>query len=213
MDFICIIEVWYWVVVQYFWGVLKVWGLFYKGFYEGWYCVFDECFLFEVKVIWQLGLLGDLCFVFFESGYFVFWIKEENYIFRFFQFRESFQRWLRGDFRAIIFELFYYVVFQWLEEELSDLFVFRRSSYLYWGISVFGDDSQIIYVWLDALVNYFIVIGYLNVEFKFWWSIIFYIIGKDIFKFYVIYWFVFFLGVGMSLLYRIYVYFYWTVCG
>uniref|UniRef100_A0A9L0TDX6 Methionine--tRNA ligase, mitochondrial n=1 Tax=Equus caballus TaxID=9796 RepID=A0A9L0TDX6_HORSE len=212
-DFIRTTEARHRVAVQHFWGVLKARGLLYKGLYEGWYCASDECFLPEAKVTRQPGPSGDLCPVSLESGHPVSWTKEENYIFRLSQFREPLQRWLRGDPRAITPEPFHHAVLQWLEEELPDLSVSRRSSHLHWGIPVPGDDSQTIYVWLDALVNYLTVIGYPNAEFKSWWPTTSHIIGKDILKFHAIYWPALLLGAGMSPPHRIYVHSHWTVCG
>lgn len=48
----------------------------------------------------------------------------------------------------------------WVQAGLKDLSVSRQKSRLEWGIPVPGDDGQIIYVWLDALVNYLTVCGY-----------------------------------------------------
>ncbi|XP_038940770.1 methionine--tRNA ligase, mitochondrial isoform X3 [Rattus norvegicus] len=168
-DFIRTTEARHRVAVQHFWGVLEARGLLYKGIYEGWYCASDECFLPEAKVTRQVGPSGDPCPVSLESGHPVSWTKEENYIFKLSQFREPLQRWLRNNPQAITPEPFHQVVLQWLEEELPDLSVSRRSSHLHWGIPVPGDDSQTIYVWLDALVNYLTVVGYPDADFKSWW--------------------------------------------
>ncbi|XP_020012474.1 methionine--tRNA ligase, mitochondrial [Castor canadensis] len=212
-DFIRTTQARHRVAVQHFWGVLKSRGLLYKGLYEGWYCASDECFLPEAKITRQLGPSGDSWPVSLESGHPVSWTKEENYIFRLSQFREPLQRWLRSNPQAITPEPFYHAVLQWLEEELPDLSVSRRSSHLHWGIPVPGDDSQTIYVWLDALVNYLTIIGYPNAEFKSWWPATSHIIGKDILKFHAIYWPALLLGAGLSPPHRIYVHSHWTVCG
>ncbi|ELW62731.1 methionine--tRNA ligase, mitochondrial [Tupaia chinensis] len=212
-DFIRTTEARHRLAVQHFWGVLKAQGLLYKGLYEGWYCASDECFLPETKVAWQPGPSGDSCPVSLESGHPVSWTKEENYIFRLSEFRKPLQRWLWGNPQAITPEPFQHAVLQWLEEDLPDLSVSRRSSHLHWGIPVPGDDSQTIYVWLDALVNYLTVIGYPNSEFKSWWPATSHIIGKDILKFHAIYWPALLLGAGMSPPHRIYVHSHWTVSG
>ncbi|KAM9664795.1 methionine--tRNA ligase, mitochondrial isoform 2-T2 [Trichechus inunguis] len=212
-DFIRTTEARHRLAVQHFWEVLKARGLLYKGLYEGWYCASDECFLPEAKITWQQGPSGDACPVSLESGHPVSWTKEENYIFRLSHFREPLRQWLRDDPQAVIPEPFYHAVLQWLEEELPDLSVSRKSSHLHWGIPVPGDDSQTIYVWLDALVNYLTVIGYPDAEFKSWWPVTSHIIGKDILKFHAIYWPALLLGAGMSLPHRIYVHSHWTVCG
>ncbi|XP_008144774.3 methionine--tRNA ligase, mitochondrial [Eptesicus fuscus] len=199
--------------VQHFWAALQARGLLYKGLYEGWYCASDECFLPEAKVSRQPGPSGDPCPVSVESGHPVSWTKEENYIFRLSQFREPLQRWLRDSPQAITPEPFRRTVLQWLEEDLPDLSVSRKSSHLHWGIPVPGDDSQTIYVWLDALVNYLTVVGYPSAGFEAWWPTTSHVIGKDILKFHAIYWPAFLLGAGLSPPRRIYVHSHWTVRG
>lgn len=212
-DFVRTTEERHRAAVQHFWGVLAARGLLYKGLYEGWYCASDECFLPDAKVTRRPGPAGELRPVSLESGHPVSWTKEENYIFRLSQFREPLRRWLRSNPRAIVPEPFHHAVLKWLEEELPDLSVSRRSSHLPWGIPVPGDDSQTIYVWVDALVNYLTVIGYPNAEFGSWWPAASHVIGKDILKFHAIYWPALLLGAGLSLPHRIYVHSHWTVCG
>ncbi|XP_006974944.2 methionine--tRNA ligase, mitochondrial [Peromyscus maniculatus bairdii] len=212
-DFIRTTEARHRVAVQHFWGVLEARGLLYKGLYEGWYCASDECFLPEAKVTRQVGPSGDLCPVSLESGHPVSWTKEENYIFRLSQFREPLLRWLGNNPQAITPEPFHQTVLQWLQEELPDLSVSRRSSHLHWGIPVPGDDSQTIYVWLDALVNYLTVVGYPDADFQSWWPATSHIIGKDILKFHAIYWPALLLGAGLRPPHRIYVHSHWTVSG
>ncbi|XP_055967636.1 methionine--tRNA ligase, mitochondrial [Sorex fumeus] len=212
-DFIRTTEPRHRTAVQHFWGLLEARGLLYKGVYEGWYCASDECFLPEAKVTRQPGPSGDSCPVSLESGHPVSWTQEENYIFRLSAFREPLQRWLRDNPRAITPEPFYHLVLQWLEEELTDLSVSRRRSNLHWGIPVPGDESQTIYVWLDALVNYLTVIGYPDAQFESWLPATVHIIGKDILRFHSIYWPAFLLGAGLSPPRRICVHSHWTVSG
>lgn len=45
-------------------------------------------------------------------------------------------------------------------EGLNDLSISRPTSRLSWGIRVPGDESQTMYVWIDALVNYLTKAGY-----------------------------------------------------
>lgn len=212
-DFIRTTEARHREAVQHFWRLLEARGLLYKGLYEGWYCASDECFLPEAKVTRQVGPSGEPRPVSLESGHPVSWTKEENYIFRLSQFREPLQRWLQNDPQAITPEPFRQTVLQWLEEELPDLSVSRRSSHLHWGIPVPGDDSQTIYVWLDALVNYLTVVGYPGADFKSWWPATSHVIGKDILKFHAIYWPALLLGAGLRPPRRIYVHSHWTVSG
>ena len=68
----------------------------------------------------------------------------------------------------------------------------RAKSNVSWGIDVPDDDSQIIYVWIDALSNYITALGYDKENpdelFKQFWPASVQVIGKDILKFHAIYW-------------------------
>lgn len=139
-------------------------------------------------------------------------MKEENYMFSLSEFRCQLQDWLRGNPRAVQPERFYLAVLQWLQEDLPDLSVSRQRSRLQWGIPVPGDPEQIIYVWLDALVNYLTVAGYPG-EYNPWWNVAHHVVGKDILKFHAIYWPSFLLAVGLPLPQVIHVHSHWTADG
>ncbi|GBL73067.1 Methionine--tRNA ligase, mitochondrial, partial [Araneus ventricosus] len=80
---------------------------------------------------------------------------EENYVFPLSNFQDDLLKWLSKD--VIKPSIFTDHVKKWIKEGLNDLSVSRPKSRLSWGIPVPDDDSQIIYVWLDALVNYLTV--------------------------------------------------------
>ena len=73
---------------------------------------------------------------------------------------------------------------------LQDLCV-SRSTFT-WGVKVPFDSKHVIYVWIDALINYITFIGYdvdgSTKEFNKWWPADLQVIGKDIFRFHAIYW-------------------------
>jgi methionyl-tRNA synthetase len=75
-----------------------------------------------------------------------------------------------------------------LLETFPDVSVSRQS--VRWGIPVPGDDTQVIYVWIDALSNYLTGIGYGTDEamFKKWWPAQLHLVGKDITKFHCLIW-------------------------
>lgn len=56
---------------------------------------------------------------------------------------------------------------EYLKEPLMDISVSRPMNRVSWGIPVPGDDSQTVYVWLDALVNYLTCAGYPDPEVTF----------------------------------------------
>lgn len=72
-------------------------------------------------------------------------------------------------------------VLKWLES-IQDLSISRPDNRLSWGIPVPTDSSQVIYVWLDALVNYLTVAGYPLEQFKANWPPTVHVVGKDILK-------------------------------
>lgn len=139
-------------------------------------------------------------------------MKEDNYMFRLSDFRTELLRWLRLNPNVIQPVKFYHLVLQWLEDEIPDLSVSRQKSRLQWGISVPGDPEQIIYVWLDALVNYLTVVGYPQ-DHSQWWTAVHHVVGKDILKFHAIYWPAFLLAAGLPLPQMIFVHSHWTVEG
>jgi methionyl-tRNA synthetase len=78
-------------------------------------------------------------------------------------------------------------IVQSVEEGLSDLSISRPVERLSWGIPVPDDDSQTIYVWLDALINYITKANYPfqlpGQEAAGGWPADVQVIGKDIMRY------------------------------
>ena len=74
-----------------------------------------------------------------------------------------------------------------------------------WGVPVPGNAQHVIYVWIDALVNYISGAGCLNDPDKFtrYWPADVHLIGKEILRHHTIYWPTFLMSVGMPLLKRL----------
>ncbi|MCD8309319.1 MAG: methionine--tRNA ligase [Clostridia bacterium] len=88
-----------------------------------------------------------------------------------------------------------------LKTKLQDLCVTRST--FKWGVPVSFDTDHVVYVWLDALVNYITGIGY-DVEnpsdkFSRYWPANVHVIGKDIIRFHTIYWPIFLMAMGQPL--------------
>jgi len=117
-----------------------------------------------------------------ESGKPVQWIREENYKFRMFRFIPEIRKWLlEGNVvrpASRINDLLSFL--DDIESNKMEISVSRRSSTVKWGISVPHDNDQIIYVWLDALVNYLTVQNFPNNPHL---SSMVHVIGKDILKY------------------------------
>ena len=82
---------------------------------------------------------------------------------------------------------------KWLDKEnkLNDLCVSRTKNNFDWGIEVPSDNKHTIYVWIDALFNYFSALGGDNSdEFNKYWKNGFpiHIMGKEIVRFHAVYW-------------------------
>ncbi|KAG8447690.1 hypothetical protein GDO86_014988 [Hymenochirus boettgeri] len=195
--------------VNRFWMILEERGYIYKGTYEGWYCTSDEAFLSEGQTAERCNSEGKKIRVSLESGHQVHWVSEENYMFRLSSLRPDLLQWLQTD--PIHPSVFHRVVSHWLEEELPDLSVSRQRSCLTWGIPVPSDSSHVIYVWLDALVNYLTAAGYPDPNLAPWGPAT-HLLGKDILRFHAIYWPAFLIAAGLPPPQKLLVHSHWT-CG
>jgi methionyl-tRNA synthetase len=167
--------------VTHFWNVLKHEGWIYEGDHEGWYAVSDETFYPQTQIKEANGRWYSI-----ESGSEVKLTKEKNYFFRLSEFRQNLIDHLEQNPQWIIPEQKHLELLNELKTQpFSDLSISRPSSRLKWGISVPDDDSQRIYVWIDALVNYLTSVSYPTVN-EFWPAT--HLIGKDIIRFHCVYW-------------------------
>ncbi len=133
-------------------------------------------------------------------------MKEEAYFFnmkkytdRLIKFYEENPHFIEPEFRKN--ELFN----NFIKPGLEDLCVTRTS--FNWGIEVKKDPKHVIYVWLDALVNYITALGYLeedNTLFKIYWPADLQIVGKDIIRFHAIYWPIFLMALDLPMPKKIY---------
>ena len=197
-------------VVRHVWETLAAKDLIYKSKYEGWYSVSDECFTTETSEEIRDGKCVRISN---ETGNLVEWSTEENYMFRLSHFIPKIKEWLLSNEKAIIPTKFYNKTLRTLDSlESKDLSVSRPRSRLSWGIPVPGDDDQIIYVWMDALVNYLTVSGFKHSA-SFQWPPSTQVIGKDILSFHAIYWPAFLLALDLELPQRLVCHSHWTING
>jgi methionyl-tRNA synthetase len=91
----------------------------------------------------------------------------------------------------------------YVEGALKDISISRTS--FKWGIPVPGNEKHVIYVWLDALVNYMTAIGYGSDDpneqekFKKYWPADLHLVGKEIIRFHCVYWPAFLLAADLPL--------------
>ncbi|ODM98823.1 Methionine--tRNA ligase, mitochondrial [Orchesella cincta] len=198
--------------VSNFWRELKNKDCIYKSHYEGWYSVADEAFVTDSNVTESND--GKKTKISAESGHPVEWTSEENYMFKLSSYLPDVLHWIKTD-KPVFPEKFEGILMRWIDEGFRDLSVSRPQSRLSWGISVPDDPSQVIYVWLDALVNYLTVAGYPfssnNNSSQNLWPPTLQIVGKDILKFHGIYWPAFLIAAGLEPPRKILCHSHWTV--
>jgi methionyl-tRNA synthetase len=156
-------------------------GDIYKGEYEGWYCTPDESFFLERQLV--NGNCPD-------CGRPVERVKEESY---FFQMSKYVDRLLKHyedhpDFIQPVSRK-NEMINNFIKPGLEDLAV-SRTTYE-WGIKVKSDPKHVIYVWIDALLNYITALGYGsdNTElFDKYWPAEVHLMSKEIVRFHTIYW-------------------------
>lgn len=125
-----------------------------------------------------------------ETGEKLEFIQEKNYVFDIdLRLRKMVRDWIETS-GAITPESIRNKLLDEIDNRKSEISVSRPTSRISWGLKVPNENSQTIYVWLDALVNYLTVLGYPNqmrAEGKEVGELI-HVIGKDIAKFHCIYW-------------------------
>jgi len=88
-----------------------------------------------------------------------------------------------------------------IKEGLFDVSFSREKSQMPWGIPVPNDESQVMYVWCDALSNYLSALGFAenSEEFKKLWPADLQVLGKDILRFHAAIWPAMLLAAGLPL--------------
>ena len=164
-------------VVQRVFETLRDRGDVYLGKYEGWYCVFDETFWLESK------LVNGKCPT---CGRDVQWVSEDNWFFRLSKYRDRLLDHFRAHPQWVRPKSVYNEMVAILEDGLEDLSISRSS--FDWGIPVPGGGG-VIYVWFDALLNYISALGWPDGElFARYWPASAQLVGKEIARFHTIIW-------------------------
>ncbi|MDB5265317.1 MAG: metG [Parcubacteria group bacterium] len=127
-------------------------GDIYKKAYTGLYCVGCEAFKTEHELTEDKHCVLHPNLVPQE-------ITEENYFFRFSKYQDALVTYLEGD-QVIIPEWRRTEALNFVQGGLEDFSISREAAKLSWGIPVPGDDSQVMYVWFDALTSYISTLGW-----------------------------------------------------
>lgn len=143
-------------------------GFIYTATYEGWYDVSTETYFKEADLV--DGNSPD--------GNEVRWVSEENYFFKLSAFGDRLLAHIEANPDFIIPETRKNEVVSFIKSGLMDQCVSRKNNG--WGIPVPGDETQVIYVWFDALINYITATGWPNPGWEDKWPALAQWLGKDI---------------------------------
>ncbi len=174
-------------------------GDIYKGHYEGWYCTPCESFFTGTQVV--DGKCPDCGRPVQQAREEAYFFKMSNYVDRLLAHIEENPDFIQPESRKK--EMVHTLLK--VEGGLQDFCVSRTS--FKWGIPVDFDEKHVVYVWLDALVNYITALGFdpdksyeeQSEHFKKYWPCDVHIIGKDILRFHTIYWPIFLMALGLPL--------------
>ena len=182
----------HWTGAIEFWNRLVKAGKIYKKSYSGLYCVGCE----EFKT--EKDLVDGLCPLHNQKPE---ELKEENYFFKLSDYGEELKKRISSDALRIVPASRKNEILSFIESGLEDVSFSRPRKDPVWGIPVPGDDSQVMYVWCDALTNYANVVGFGWDEslFKKWWPADIHLLGKDILRFHAAIWPAMLLAAGLPL--------------
>lgn len=174
------------VAVSKFLQKLKDDGFIYSGEYEGFYCVGCE----EYKQPGDLLDGGDefpgekVCAIHTRP---IETLKESNYFFRMSDFQQKLLDLYETQPDFIQPESVRNEIISFVKRGLDDLSISRAT--FDWGVKIPWDDSHVVYVWFDALLNYISATGWGadDNEFAQRWPGI-HIVGKDIARFHAVIW-------------------------
>ncbi|MDX1807931.1 MAG: methionine--tRNA ligase [Sulfurospirillaceae bacterium] len=179
-------------------------GDIYKGQYEGHYCVSCETFFTDTQLIDE-----NLCP---DCGKETIIVKEDSYFFRLSNYQEKLLKWYEDDEKCVLPKGKKSEVISFVKQGLRDLSITRTS--FDWGVKLppeMDDPKHVMYVWLDALLNYITALGYgsdqKNMDF---WPATVQLVGKDILRFHAIYWPAFLMSLGLPLPKHVAAHGWWT---
>jgi len=179
-------------------------GDIYKDFYEGHYCVSCETFFPETQLV-----DGEFCP---DCGRTTNVVKEESYFFRLSNYEDKLLKYYEEHPDFIVPRSRANEVINFVKGGLRDLSVTRTS--FSWGVKMpasINDDKHVMYVWLDALLNYITALGYGTDEAKMnYWPADIHLVGKDILRFHAIYWPAFLMSLDLPLPKHIGAHGWWT---
>ncbi|MBM7558949.1 methionine--tRNA ligase [Marinitoga litoralis] len=194
--------------VQFFVQKMLENGDIYKGKYEGWYCVPCETYWTNDEIEEKDG--KKVCP---SCSREVNWVEEENYFFKLSKYNEPLKKFFEENPDFLEPEFRKNEMLKILESGLKDLSITRTT--FDWGVPMPNDPKHVIYVWVDALINYVSALGYPdNPElFNKYWPADVHLIGKEINRFHSLIWPAMLMSVGLPLPKKVFAHGWLTVNG
>ncbi len=161
-------------------------GYIYAGEFEALYCVGCEEFKTDSEIVDGEGPFEGLKVCAIHSKPLEL-LQEKNYFFKLSEFQDRLLELYSSQPDFIRPESARNEVVSFVKNGLKDLSISRST--FDWGIKVPWDDSHVIYVWVDALLNYATAVGYGEDpdEFARRWPA-YHVVGKDILRFHAVIW-------------------------
>ncbi|OUR71398.1 methionine--tRNA ligase [Arcobacter sp. 31_11_sub10_T18] len=179
-------------------------GDIYKGSYEGFYCVSCETFFTQKQLVDE-----EFCP---DCGKPTSIVKEESYFFKLSAYEDKLLDWYKNNPDCILPRSKKNEIVNFVEGGLRDLSISRTS--FDWGVKLpasMNEPKHVMYVWLDALMNYITALGYGDDEKDMnQWPAGFHLVGKDILRFHAIYWPAFLMSLDLPLPTHIAAHGWWT---
>lgn len=180
-------------------------GDIYKAKYDGLYCIGCEKFITETELVDGKCPLHPNREVVHQS--------EENYFFKLSSYVPTLIEAIENSNDPLHYEICpegkKKEIVSRLKAGVNDLSISRAQ--VSWGIPIPWDDKQTIYVWVEALFNYFTALK-INDKLSFWPADV-HVIGKEISWFHTVIWEALLLSVGLSLPKKIFVHSFYNIDG
>ncbi len=196
-------------------GAQKLWSScrpedIYKKMYKGLYCLGCEEFKLEKDLV--NGECPE------HPGKKLQEVEEENYFFRLSSYQDKILKLIESEELKIVPEGRKNETLGFVKSGLEDFSISRSSQRAkHWGVQVPGDESQVMYVWFDALSNYINALGYADntKDFQEYWNHgeTLHVIGKGINRFHAVYWPAMLMSANVALPKKIFIHGYVTVDG
>ena len=178
----------HWPTAQKVWQELAAKDAVYQGHYHGLYSLTDEAYITPTEA--KSPAYADKK---------VIELEEDNYLFRL----QGEEAAARSAIETIDIQPAHRAreMLNFIGSGLRDVSFSRPKDKLPWGVSVPGDESQVMYVWCDALTNYISALGYAEGAdaFKKYWPADVQVVGKDILRFHSVIWPMMLRRVGLAL--------------